>query len=218
MKSSCYIFILFFFISFCFKTTYSQNWEKGLGVGYLKTSGTTIVAGSSGFEIVEPVGDMYLLSAHLKAYIPVYSFNQNLTIGTNFGLAFEKNLKSTSINYAPNDGLALQLPAYLTLRFGNGSNKKSESNFGFGIGIGYKYSLLLLDKENDDNNDDGFYTYFKPTACADVLYGRIILRFEAQLSSFTQHTSFKNSPNYGYKFSYYSVSLLISSKSLRIRI
>jgi len=195
---------------------FSQRWEYGTGLQYVNLEGTSIAAArynnTDTLVIVDADSKLFIVLLGGGINIPIYSFTDEMNIGIQANATLGV-VGSKTHNAPGGPGLNLNGAGYLTYNYGAGSSFDSEKDFGFGIGIGYKYSLFLLDKANNFGEDNGVYSYSKPSLMIQFsdlwLYDNLIVRFETQLGGNKYiGKEFKEIP-YGYSFTQSTLSIII---------
>lgn len=116
--------------------------------------------------------------------LPVYNFNDDFTLGVlpsgNLGFGFAGS------------GFAFSayVPAYLTLRYGAGANKKSKKTVGFGLNIGAQNNFLIFD-EYLGPKDYGYFYFLAPEVGLELSFD-----FGYRSSSFFDNVKLRYSRQY----------------------
>ena len=126
-------------------TTSGQQWNAGININLvpLQVSGTENygTAALPDYQMFE----LNLLVLNFQAnggfdYSPIKLMDDKLGLGVNLNLAmgYFINPKYEGLNGA----FTIDVPAYITLRYGQRSTKDNSDDFGMGLGLGFNYEII----------------------------------------------------------------------------
>ena len=126
----------------------AQKFTTGFQVNYVhyKISGVENTSTTDNLPYWEKVSDVKASGFNMNGtlgYNPVfYQFDRDLSIGAsaNVGLGYILTPKFDGLN----GSVVLDLPEYLTIRYGKNATNKSREDVGYAFGLGWDYTLNAL--------------------------------------------------------------------------
>jgi hypothetical protein len=138
---------------------FSQTFELGTGVGLYRLKGIY----TDRFQYPYLVNQLNTAITFMgSGNIPLKQIREELYIGIN---------PNVGVGYSYYGGmLALDVPAYATLKYGLGSHKNSNKSFGFGIGAGGQFSGFTMNVNAGGVNTPFSKAYLVPSVMAQVVF------------------------------------------------
>jgi hypothetical protein len=141
-KANIYMLFLFFFL---IHNSGKAQLNIGISVSPLFVNGT--YRENTGTESMPKIVKkdinhiFYNVQLHFGYDFPIFKFNEdNMSLGTSFRVASGYFMADQLFE----DQFSLDLPQYITYRYGRRSSTSNEKKWGIGMGIGYHFRLVPL--------------------------------------------------------------------------